>query len=241
MSDKKTELLNKQTYDFNDLLDIMKCLTAPDGCPWDRAQTHESIRINMVEEAYEAVDAIDRLDEAGMREELGDVLLQVIFHCDMAERVGKFTLLEVVDELCRKLVYRHTHIFGENKAQISEEALGFWEKAKAQEKKASTLSEQLSRLPDNFPSLLKGQKAIKKAVKSGANFTEESIEKKLIASINDKSANGRVKTMLYSLFLATLAGADAEVDLSKEVNGFMDKMKDLDGQGKINEADARLE
>ncbi len=238
---EKADLLNKEKYDFSDLMAIMNFLTAPDGCPWDRVQTHESIRINMVEEAYEAVEAIDNRDDANMIEELGDVLLQVVFHCDMAERDGRFTLGEVVDELCRKLVYRHTHIFGENKASNSEEALSFWEKAKAVEKKASTLSEQLDRLPDTFPALLKGQKAFKKAVKSGANFTSEGLEQKLITSLSDKTAEGRVKTLLYSLFLATLSGADAEVDLLKSVNGFAEKMKECDENGKLNEAENNLE
>lgn len=241
MSENKSDLLNKERYDFADLMRIMRCLTAPDGCPWDKAQTHESIRINMIEEAYEAVDAINRRDEAGMREELGDVLLQVVFHCDMAEREGKFALSDVVDELCRKLVFRHTHIFGENKASNSEEALGFWEQAKAKEKKASTLSEQLDRLPDNFPSLLKGQKAFKKAVKAGAPLGGDVIEQALVSSLSDKSSDGRIKTLMYALFLATLSGADAEADLSRAVNTFIENIKELDGKGELKKAENCLE
>lgn len=241
MNDSKQELLNKEHYDFSDLMRIMSCLTAPDGCPWDKAQTHESIRINMLEEAYEAVDAIDKRDIAGMREELGDVLLQVVFHCDMARREGSFTLSDVIDELCRKLVFRHTHIFGENKAQNSEEALGFWEKAKAVEKKASTLSEQLDRLPDSFPALLKGQKIFKKTVKAGAELSCDDIEKKLSQILSDRSAGGRLKALEYSLLLATLAGVDAEAELSRELELFTQRIKKLDEQGRLSEAEKALE
>ena len=101
-----------ENYRIEDLLDIMARLRAPGGCPWDQAQTHQSIRQNMLEEAYEAADAIDRMDMDNLREELGDVLLQVVFHARMAQEAGRFTFDDVVDGVCRKLVYRHPHVFG---------------------------------------------------------------------------------------------------------------------------------
>ncbi|MDE6398493.1 MAG: hypothetical protein K2L51_04140, partial [Clostridiales bacterium] len=113
----------KQSFGFGDLLRIMNRLTAADGCPWDKAQTHESIRVNLIEEAYEAVDAIDADDPVAMEEELGDVLLQTVFHCDMAKRLGEFSVADVLKTLCEKLVNRHTHIFGANKAADADEAL----------------------------------------------------------------------------------------------------------------------
>lgn len=102
----------KQRYGWEDLLTIMHLLRAPEGCPWDREQTHQSIRRNFLEETYEALDAIDRNDTPGMCEELGDVLLQVVFHSVMEEEQGRFTADDVVDGVAQKLVFRHTHVFG---------------------------------------------------------------------------------------------------------------------------------
>ena len=101
-----------ERYSFQDLNRIMALLRQPGGCPWDREQTHESIRRNMLEEAYEAVEAIDEKDPGHLKEELGDVLLQVVFHARMAEEEGLFTLDDVVDGICKKLVFRHPHVFG---------------------------------------------------------------------------------------------------------------------------------
>ena len=115
---------------MDELNRIMETLLAPDGCPWDREQTHESLRENMLEEAQEAVDAINAGDMANLQEELGDVLLQVVFHAKLAEKAGIFTLDDVIRGLCTKLVGRHTHVFGGEKAASAEEALQIWQKNK---------------------------------------------------------------------------------------------------------------
>ena len=114
-------------YQMDDLLEIMKTLRAPGGCPWDREQTHQSIRQNMLEEAYEAADAIDHEDMENLKEELGDVLLQVVFHARMAQEAGQFTFDDVVDGVCRKLVYRHPHVFGAVEAEDAQGALSTWD------------------------------------------------------------------------------------------------------------------
>ncbi|MBR2988934.1 MAG: MazG family protein, partial [Clostridia bacterium] len=178
------DFLQKNKYCYRDLMEVMKRLTAPDGCPWDRAQTHESIRVNLIEEAYEVVDAIDNGDTDNLIEELGDYLLQVVFHCDMATRDGEFTLCEVIDALVKKLVSRHTHIFGENKATDAESALGFWEKAKAKEKSYTTLTEQIERLPNSFSPLMRAGKISKKAVKSGADIDAIKLTEKIENLVN---------------------------------------------------------
>ena len=113
----------KERYNISDLLRIMEILRAPGGCPWDGEQTHESIRSNMIEEAYEVIDAIDRRDAAGMQEELGDVLMQVVFHSRMEEEKGSFGFGDVVDGVCKKLVYRHPHVFGDGNASTTEQVL----------------------------------------------------------------------------------------------------------------------
>ena len=117
----------KQRYGWEDLLTIMHLLRAPEGCPWDREQTHQSIRRNFLEETYEALDAIDRNDIPGMCEELGDVLLQVVFHSVMEEEQGRFTADDVVDGVAQKLVFRHPHVFGAAEAADSAQALEGWE------------------------------------------------------------------------------------------------------------------
>ena len=113
----------KETYSVDDLLAIMRALRSPEGCPWDKEQTHESIRENFLEETHEVIEAIDNGDTAGLREELGDVLMQVVFHSVMEEEVGGFTFSDVVDELCKKLIVRHPHVFGDVKATNEAEAL----------------------------------------------------------------------------------------------------------------------
>ena len=223
------DFINKNRYGISDLIAVMTRLTAPDGCPWDKEQTHESIRTNMIEEAYETVDAIDKNDIDNLREELGDVLLQVVFHCDMAQRSGEFTLADVVSELVKKLVFRHTHIFGENKASDAESALGFWEQAKAKEKKYHSLSEQLNRFPDTFPATLRTQKAYKKAVKAGAKFDKEQITAKLknMLSVGLSEQNAGEFLMLADI-LASMTGADCETELNKSAAQFVDKIKSAD-------------
>lgn len=158
--------LKQKRFGIASLIRIMRRLIAPDGCDWDKAQTHSSIRVNMIEEAYEAVDAIDRGDIDDMIEELGDVLLQAVFHCVIAEKDGEFDFNDVLTRLCRKLVERHPHVFGEIKTNSPDEALSSWEKAKAKEKNYSSLADILARIPDNFPSLLKAEKIYKKLLKS---------------------------------------------------------------------------
>lgn len=230
----EADFMKKSRYGFTDLMAVMARLTADDGCPWDKAQTHESIRINMIEEAYEAADAIDSGDVDNLREEIGDVLLQAVFHCDIAERTGEFSFSDVVNELVTKLVTRHTHIFGENKAADPDAALAFWEKAKAKEKHYDSLTEQLNRIPDSFPALLRAQKAYKKAVKAGLKSGADEVAAKLTELLNsgvNKENAGEL--LLYADFLATAVGADGEAELNRRAKDFMDEMKRRDQNGEI--------
>ncbi|MBQ4601906.1 MAG: MazG family protein, partial [Clostridia bacterium] len=134
-----TELKNKELYTMDDLCEIMKYLRV--GCPWDKEQTHESIRTCFIEEVYEVCDAIDKKDPDLMCEELGDVLLQVVFHAQMAEEDGEFTLADSIDGICRKLIIRHPHVFGDVKADTSGEVLANWDKIKADTKGQKTVAD----------------------------------------------------------------------------------------------------
>lgn len=208
--DGDERLIGKKRYGFSDLLYIMKRLTAPDGCPWDRAQTHESIAVNMIEEAYEAVDAINKGDSDNLREELGDVLLQTVFHSDMSEKEGDFDINDVINDLCVKLVGRHTHIFGEDKATDPESALYYWEKAKAKEKHYSTLTEQIDRLPDNFPATVLLSKFVKKANKSGANVTQEELKKIISDNLGKDDPASTEELVSAAVMLSALRDCSAE-------------------------------
>ena len=136
------DFVSKLRYDVNDLRKLIKLLCGPEGCPWDSVQTHESIRGNLLEEAYEAAEAIDGNDTESLIEELGDVLMQVVFHADIAERANSFTLDDIADATCRKLLRRHPHVFGSVRAKNAEEAVAIWENMKCEEKQHEPLSDE---------------------------------------------------------------------------------------------------
>lgn len=143
---------------LNRLMDIMDRLRAPDGCPWDREQTHKSIMKCLIEETYELAEAIEGQDDEALREELGDVFLQVIFHCAIAKDAGRFTLDAVIQELCDKLVYRHPHVFGDASVKDSDEVIKNWERLKRKESTKKHRESILSGIPKELPALLKALK-----------------------------------------------------------------------------------
>ncbi|GGH39715.1 nucleoside triphosphate pyrophosphohydrolase [Paenibacillus segetis] len=159
---------------FQRLHEIVDILRSPEGCPWDREQTHQSIRKNLIEETYEVLETIDDDDPDHMREELGDLLLQIMLHSQMEEETGAFTVYDVIQELNEKLVYRHPHVFGELSAEDAEAALNNWEAMKAEEKRRKGIEpERLSVLdgvPRDLPALMKAYKLQKKAAKSGFDW-----------------------------------------------------------------------
>ena len=153
----------KERYDAQDLIRIVAQLRAPQGCPWDREQTHASIRMNFIEETYEAVDAIDQNDAHLLCEELGDVLLQVALHSQMEAEKGTFSFDDVCDGICKKLIYRHPHVFGESSAATTGQALANWEALKNAEKGRATAKDRLESVPRSFPALMRAAKLQKRA------------------------------------------------------------------------------
>ena len=166
------ELVKKERFTFEDFVYILKRLRAPDGCPWDRVQTHNSIRINMIEEAYELVDAIDADSPEKICEEAGDVLMQALFHTLIEEDRGNFTVGDMISGVCTKLVTRHTHVFGSDSAGGADSALTVWEKNKMKEKKQETFSSAVNDVPDVFPALLRAQKIVKRMAKGAWDYDE---------------------------------------------------------------------
>ena len=159
------EYQQKDRYNFDDLVEIVRILRAPGGCPWDRAQTHKSIRSNFIEETYEAIEAIDTDDTELLREELGDVLLQVALHCEMEREAESFDISDVCDGICKKLVYRHPHVFGDVKAENAEQALSSWDAAKMKSKSQTTCSDAMRSVSKALPALMRSEKIQKKAAK----------------------------------------------------------------------------
>lgn len=162
----------KETYTMDELLELMDFLRSDRGCPWDRIQTHESIQGNMLEEAYEAVDAIQSGNPDQLREELGDVLMQVVFHSSMAGEAGRFTFEEVVSGICRKLISRHSHLFGEDQAKTPAKVLETWEKNKKIEKGFKSTSEAMRQVPRAMPALTRAFKLQKQAAHVGFDWPD---------------------------------------------------------------------
>ena len=165
---------NKPSYNVYDLQRLMSLLRGPGGCPWDSEQTHESIRRNLLEEAFEAAEAIDECDMGHLLEELGDVFMQVVFHADIAEKAGHFDLDEIADATCRKLVRRHPHVFGDVRARNGSESLVFWEDIKREEKMHCSASEAMNSVARSLPALWRAEKIQKKAAKVGFDWPDYS-------------------------------------------------------------------
>ena len=169
----------KSRYDINDLLSIMKILRSEEGCPWDKVQTHESIRTDLIEECYEVCEGIDRNSPEILREELGDLLMQVVFHAQIETEENHFDFDDVCNDICQKLIYRHPHVFGEVKADTEDEVLKNWDALKKASKNQETYTETLESVPKTFPALLRGEKVCKRAARAGLpiNNAEDCINK----------------------------------------------------------------
>ena len=230
---EEAEFLKKDRYDYADLEHMIELLRAPAGCQWDRAQTSETIKTNMIEEAYELVDAIERGDVDGIEEETGDVLLQAAFHAVMAKERGEFTGTDAITRNVKKLIFRHSHIFGEDKAKNEGEALGVWEKNKAKEKGQETYGETLLAVPNNFPACMRAQKVGKRAAKCGFDFLSSvSASEKLWEEVHEmvdrqlaKDKEGTFEEAGDVLFAAVntvrLAGVDCEEALRAATDKFV--------------------
>lgn len=230
----------KSRYDFYDLVEIMKILRSPDGCPWDKVQTHESIRQNFIEETYEAIEAIDTKDVALMREELGDVMMQVIFHAIMEEEVGTFDISDVVDEVSKKLIVRHPHVFADVIADTPEQVLTNWDKIKMDTKEQKTQSQVLDSVSKSLPALMYSQKIQHKAAKVGFDFektddalakvSEELSELKSAISNNDaENMSEELGDLLFSVVnVARFIKVDSEKALYDATVKFTDRFSKVE-------------
>lgn len=157
--------MNNNAYDINDLRNVMKKLLSENGCPWDKEQTHATLRKYLIEECYETVEAINNKDMDNLCEELGDVLFQVVFHSELAQKKGYFNLDDVINNVTAKMIYRHPHIFSENKNTNTDDIINNWDRLKEKEKGYKNVNEILSSVPKALPSLIRSQKIINKSIK----------------------------------------------------------------------------
>ncbi|MBO4423007.1 MAG: MazG family protein [Clostridia bacterium] len=216
-----TDFERKEKYDFNDLRTIMRILRSPGGCPWDIEQTHQSIRNDFIEEAYEAVEGIDKDDPAILREELGDVLLQVVFHADISEENGDFTVDDVITDLCKKLIIRHPHVFSTDDrysdVDSAEKVLENWNEIKKQTKGQDTVKQELEGVSRALPSLYRAQKISKKLRKAGlpVDCSKDAAAGLLSDAYENKDMQSLGKLLLTLCALADRTGINAEEALYK--------------------------
>ena len=215
----------KSAYTFDDLRQLVACLRAPDGCPWDREQTHGSIRRDFIEETYEAVEAIDRDDPALLCEELGDVLFQVAFHTRIEEERGRFTMEDVLTGIIRKMLIRHPHVFGETEVSSTGEVLRNWESIKNAVKGVWSKTETLRLVPETFPALMRADKLLKRADQAGADGTAA-----VAASLPG----------VYEDFLAAGSGAEGGKGPREAPNG-RHRRRQRKGAGRRDVAPRRLQ
>ncbi|HII4509251.1 nucleoside triphosphate pyrophosphohydrolase [Clostridium perfringens] len=234
------DLGNKK--DFQDLLDIIETLRNPGGCPWDREQTHESLKSALLEECYEVIDAIENEDEDALIEELGDVLLQVVFHASIGKEDGYFDIMDVIGGISNKMVNRHPHVFGNEEANTSEQVLVNWDEIKKEEKGIKTLTEEMQNIAKSLPATTRAYKVQKKAKKVGFDWDdvncamdkvkEELNEIKEVYNCEDKSIiEGEVGDLLFACInVARFLEVDGELALDKTIKKFIKRFSYIENE-----------
>ena len=241
----------KSSYNINDLLEIVRILREPGGCPWDRQQNHQSIKKNLIEETYEVVEAINKQDGDLLKEELGDVLLQVVFHTQMEKETGGFNFDDVADGICKKLIERHPHVFGDVKAETAKEVLKNWDEIKKKEKGQKNQSEVLMSIPRELPALMRSSKVQQKASKVGFDWPEASgaMDKldeeigELKAAVKNGSSDeikDEFGDLLFSAVnVSRFIGCDAEEALTESTDKFIKRFTLVEKLAKENGVDMK--
>lgn len=239
----------KEKYDINDLLEIMRSLRAPGGCPWDAEQTHESIRKNLIEETYEVVEAIDKKDSGMLLEELGDLLMQVVFHAQMEDEKGVFNFDDVADGVCKKLIERHPHVFGEVEVSGVDDVLDNWDAIKRRKKGQKKGSEPMLSVPRELPALMRAAKIQQKASAVGFDWPdvsgaydkiiEETQElRKAVESGVQDDVSEELGDLLFSVVnVSRFLKCDAEEALTAASDKFINRFIRVEQLAKENEVD----
>lgn len=230
----------KDFYNIDDLLAIMKILRSKNGCPWDMEQDHHSIRKDLLEEAYEVAEAIDSENPALLKEELGDLLLQVVFHAELENEKNVFDFDAVCDGICKKLIYRHPHVFGNIHVENSADVLKNWDSLKSRSKGEETAGQRLESVPKLLPALMRGEKVNKRAVNAGlkgvtaknaVNNLKKAAERLEISVKSENNAEieeNLGKLLFASCNLSSLLKKDSEECLTTAINRFIMQFKALE-------------
>ncbi len=230
----------KEKYGIDDLVQIIRLLRGEGGCPWDMQQTHQSIRNNVIEEAYEVADAIDTNDKAALCEELGDLLMQVVFHARMAQEEGHFDLDTVADGVCQKLVHRHPHVFGTVQADTVGQVLDNWDAIKMEEKNQQSYTDTLLSVPRAFPGIMRAAKVQKRAAKVGFDWPDsQGAWDKLseeIAEVREAERSGDAKAiedevgdLLFSVVNITrFLKVDGEEAIARATDKFISRFQGIE-------------
>ncbi len=222
-----------EKHNFYDFCRIIKRLREPDGCPWDRAQTHESLKPSLIEEAYEAAEAIDSGDPNKMKDELGDVLLQVVMHAAIAGEQGEFDIDDVTDNVSKKMIERHPHVFGGASAETPDDVLNIWDSVKAKNRNQTKLSEVLGSVSRALPSIKRAGKLQKKAAKALCpDETAADVLKlfgELASNLTENSSESDFSDVLFVLArLMTLCDMDPEDILRQKNEKFIKKIENIE-------------
>ena len=241
----------KPNYKFDDLLQIVKILRAPDGCPWDREQTHKSIRSNFIEETYEAIEAIDTDDTELLKEELGDVLLQVALHSEIESEKNSFNIDDVCDGVCKKLIIRHPHVFGNVNADTTEQVLKNWDAIKMRTKSQKSQTQAMENISKALPSLMRSSKIQQKAAKVGFDWQdvngalekldEECTELKEAIKNNDvENQKEELGDVLFSVVnVARFLNIDSEHALYDACDKFTNRFSKVEALAKERDIDMK--
>lgn len=230
----------KEKYTIDDLLKIMEILRSENGCPWDREQDHHTIRKNFIEETYEVVEAIDNNDSESLKEELGDVLLQVVFHTQMEKEQGRFNFDDVANDICKKLIIRHPHVFSDTKVKDADEVLANWNQIKQETKGQKTASETLDAVPKQLPALMRSSKIQERARKAGFDYPDVSMSfddlKSEVSELEHAISNNdldniaeEIGDVIFSCVnISRFYKLDAEELLSKSCDKFIKRFKQVE-------------
>ncbi len=217
----KQTLLEKNNYNFDDLVEIVEILRAPGGCPWDMEQTHKTIRKGLIEETYEVIEGIDKNDADIMKEELGDLILQVVFHASIDDN---FDIDGVCDGICKKLIYRHPHVFADTVAETSDVVLKNWDELKKKEKGQKSKSEVMQSVSPALPSLMRAQKLIKKSEIENDFYEIISNIKNAVADLEGKNPSAVSQILFECARVGNIFDRDLEQDLFDKNDEFCNKI-----------------
>lgn len=228
----------EKNYTFEDLLDIVKKLRGEGGCPWDMEQTHQSIKQSIIEEGYELIETLDNEDWENVADESGDLLLQVVFHAQIGKEKGEYNIDDVINAVCRKLIHRHPHVFGDVKVKDSNEVLANWNQIKRDDRGQKTVAQDMEEVSKYLPSLMRAQKIQSKAEKGGYVFSEpvfaaESIGNLLnvmLGNAEPEIAEKYIGKVLFeTVSVAKKMGIDAETALNRQIETFIQEYSKYEG------------